>query len=254
MNLNWKDILIISAFLVGAIFITLKITGSSHNTDSIPSETNAQNINTASTEGGPIAANTVNPNVSENASAQPTVTPEGITVAENGRSVESPISKTVNEPVAAPKTESTPAAKVTPAPKVVESAKTTTVKTTPETKVASKSKEDMKPKSAVTPAPNQRTVEPAATPKTIEKPQSSAPYPGGTYYLIAASRVTFEEAQKSFDQYKSLGYNPIMLSPVKSRGINNYRVAIYRNTDKKTVEDYSAQINGKSSGFWIDQR
>ncbi|MBX7243357.1 MAG: hypothetical protein K1X92_16580 [Bacteroidia bacterium] len=254
MNLNWKDILIVGAFLAAAIFIALKFTGSPSNTHINTETTNISN--TPALENAQIADNTgtnVSP-VAENVKTENIVTPEGISVNANERTIESPISKTSKESAATAKTEGTSTEKTPSASP--EAAKPATPKPATDTKAATKPKDEMKPKVAVTPAANQRTIEsaPATTTKPVVKPQNTAPYPGGTYYLIAASRENFEEAQKSFDQFKSLGYNPIMLSPVKSRGINNYRIAIYRNADKKSVEDYSGQINGKSAGYWIDQR
>lgn len=91
------------------------------------------------------------------------------------------------------------------------------------------------------------TTPPAPTTNT------SAPATG-IYYLIAASRPTFEEASVSFDELKKEGYAPIMLTPIKSKNINNYRVAIFRASDKAKVEEYANSINGKAKSYWIDQR
>lgn len=248
MNLNWKDLLIIGLFLIGAIAITFSYKGKTKTepqpqvlqdsslTQPIAANVGSENPNSENTH--PETQNQTNKTEIAQA-AMPTVTPEGISV-DAGRKVESPISNTTTK---------------TP-PKAQETVAKTTEKSveTPKTAKPSKAAEIVKTEAAkpkpVTPAPVQRSIPPTV----VEKPQTVAPFPNGTFYLIAASRATFEDAQKSFDLYKNLGYNPIMLSPIKSKGIDNYRVAIYRNTDRKTVDDYNAQINGKAQGFWVDQR
>ncbi len=264
MNLSWKDISIVGAFLLGAVFILIRI-NSSTRAACCKVSTNLSNISTVSppalpNDGGASSQQAI---ASSETTTPPTITPEGIPLEDKARSSsasEKSLSTEVLSPVSNQPQKSTPT--VTVAKEKGNEA------STPPPPASQKPKEEMKPKTIAAAPSSPKTTATVSHQRTIPTAPTTNPYktapltnppavatsPGSTFYLIAASRENFEEAQKSLERLKGLGYNPMLLTPIKSKGINNYRIAIYRSADKKQVEDYNAQINGKAEGFWVDQR
>lgn len=280
-NLNWKEMLLIAAFLIGGVAIVSTFNSSKGTAaQSVTSEPALPEPQTGASLSDNTLREEANPNKEEAATSQPIA--EAVTSAQvaaiNTSSVESPLSNmkakkntttssvAVNQPSAtnglnAATTEKKQVEKQTS----TKSVSTTTPKMTPATKAAIP---PIKSSTVSTKAESRGvaplvTVTPSvvkslqASPKNVEAtspPSTSKTANVGNFYLIAASRNTFEEAQASFDNLKNQGYNPLLLSPIKSKGINNYRIAIFRSNDRKKVEDFTTQVNGKGQGYWIDQR
>lgn len=276
-NLNWKEILLIAVFLIGGIAIISTFNSAKETTvQSVTSNTTLPDFRATPSDN--TVRDEVNPNKDEVTNSQNIEQPQTQSAAINTSSVESPLSNmkakkeastnrvAVTQPsttngLNAATTEKKQLEKLTS----TKSVSTTTPKMTPATKSA------IPPiKSSVVPTKAESrsaaplvTVTPSVvkslqtTPKNVEvsNPLSTTKSATvGNFYLIAASRNTFEEAQASFESLKNQGYNPLLLSPIKSKGINNYRIAIFRSNDRKKVEDFTTQINGKGQGYWIDQR
>lgn len=276
-NLNWKEMLLIAAFLIGGVAIVSTFNSSKGTTTQVVTSDStmikSENIGIAATDN--TLREEENPNKEDAANSQTITSTANQTTPITTSSVESPLSGMKSSKISTTSPASGTNTTINEKKQVenVASTKTaTSTSSTPtSTKINSTNKAATPPikSSVVSTKAESRSVAPLvtvtpsvvkslqATPKNVETTSSATPTKvtaSGNFYLVAASRNTFEEAQASFDNLKNQGYNPLLLSPIKSKGINNYRIAIFRSNDRKKVEDFTTQINGKGQGYWIDQR
>lgn len=261
-NLNWKELLLISAFLIGGVAIVRNIaTSSASIADNTVNLTPENTTELAAVDNS--QRETENPNKEDFAAPTNEIKQEDLTTSNvassQTTSVESPLSNITTKSVTPSPSASTVKTIAIPEKKVTEKAiptkSTTTTKTiaptTAKTTTATKAENrSVAPPVTVTPSVVKSTTNDLKA-KSVEATPSTT-LASGNYYLIAASRNTFEDAQVSFDELKRKGYNPLLLSPIKSKGINNYRIAIFKNNDRKKVEEFKAQNSGMT--LWIDQR
>lgn len=279
-NLNWKELILIAAFLIGGVLVVANLNHTQESKTPTKPETEVLTVahsplmdieEQAQRSGGGLDL----PSVAQNQPANP----EPITQVQSPISEVKPVEKRIQQPTtveAVAKNEQPAEAKLPATTQKTKSAAvsntTTAVKPKPTTETArsstpskivsvtptkvgasAKNTENALVAKSVATSTNPAAKVSGGTPPASAS-STTASTPAGNYYLIAASRPTFEEAQVSFDALRREGYTPIMLSPIKSKGINNYRVAIFRATDRAKVEEYANSVNGKAKSYWIDQR
>lgn len=254
-SLNWKDILMIGLFLVGAGGIIYSI----RETDK-------------------TAENGVSANLIEKVDNQQIAQVENPVVKESATNVES-TPTTANPSAARTETRSIESAQVNTQNKKVESpisgietqtvAKSVNKETTTSDAMVAKSI-DATNKTATTARTERglilatdvkaRTGAPVVIPGTKVETKPTAYTPSktagtGNFFLIAASRSNLEEALKAVEELKKQGFaKPLILEPSKDAGTNNFRIAVYRDVERLKVDEYINANADKTKGYWVWQK
>lgn len=244
-SLNWKDMLMIGLFLVGAGGIVYSIretdktaeNGVSANLiEKVENQQLAEVENPVKSETNPVqeaaqVANTNNTQASETRQ-----------IPEQTKKVESPLSNIDT------KTENKTAAKDVAAAEEV---------TTKSIDAAAKTAAPTKTERGLILATDvkARTGAPVVTPKVETKTPAYSPSKTagtGNFFLIAASRSNMEEAMKAVEELKKQGFaKPIILEPSKEAGTTNFRIAVYRDNERAKVDEYTSANADKTKGYWV---
>lgn len=247
-SLNWKDMLMIGLFLVGAGGIIYSI----RETDKTAE--NGVSTNLIEKVENQQLAEVENPVKSETNTTQETAQPattaatnntqttETRQIPEQSKKVESPLSN-IDAKNAGKTTAKEVAATDEMTAKSIDAAAKTTAPTKTERGLILAT--DVKA----------RTGAPVVAPKVETKPAAYSPSKTagtGNFFLIAASRSNMEEAMKAVEDLKKQGFaKPVILEPSKEAGTTNFRIAVYRDNERAKVDEYTSANADKTKGYWV---
>lgn len=258
-SVNWKDILMVGLFLLGAGGIVYSIRQNDKTADHTVSTNLIEKVEkqeVAQVE-NPVLNQTTTTTVSIEQSEPVATEGSQITQAEM-RNVESPQTSAPTKKVESPLSSMDKKASKPVNKEPILSDEELVAK---DMGITVKTPEPPKPERQLVLATDvkARKGAPVAAPAKVEPkkvtPVVSTTAGTGNYFLIASSRATMQEAAKSVEELKAKGFaKPIILEPSKEAGTTNYRIAVYRDVDRMKVDEYIMANVDKTRGYWVWQK
>ena len=248
LSFNWKDVLMIGLFLVGAGGIIYSIRQTDKNAESSVSThliEKVENQQIAQVENPVVKETQTQTAIEVSQPVTTTITAHNNTEAQAGQT------KKVESPLSGMETKTPPA-----------KTETREVPAADEQMVAKGIETPVKPERGLILATDVKAREGAApivpAPKVEAKPAPYTPSKtagNGNFFLIAASRSTMPEAMKAVEDLKKQGFaKPIILEPSKEAGTSNFRIFIYRDIDRAKVDAYKNANADKVGSYWVWQK
>ncbi len=250
--LNWKDMLMIGLFLVGAggiIYSIRETDKTAENGVSTNLIEKVENQQLAQVENPVKSETTVTEEPVQPTTAAATInntqTTETRQIPEQTKKVESPLSNIDGKGANKTATKEVAATDEMVAKTIDVSAKTTTPTKNERGLILAT---DVKA----------RTGAPVVAPKVETKPAAYTPSKTagtGNFFLIGASRSSMVEAMKAVEDLKKQGFaKPFILEPSKEAGTTNFRIAVYRDTERAKIDEYTSANADKTKGYWVWQK